>query len=322
MKLENLPNTILRLDIRGLTPLISLWEKKKLEELSKSKPKHSPIFIIGAPRTGSTILYQSLTNYFNVSYIDNLSCLFHRNLFFGMYLSNKLYKNKPHNCFKSIHGNTMKTGGLHAPSECGQFWYRWLPRDHHFIDYDEITDDMVEGIRENIFAILNYYNRPFVFKNLNAGQRLRLIHKVYPESKFIWIKRNKVDTISSILKVREKLNIPTNEWWSIKPQNYKDLLKENRIDMVTQGVYYLEKQIHTDLKLFNKEQYSIITYEDLGELLSSNFSSLKNFLDCQQTKKVKIEECFQRKNSPKAKESKFREEIKVAINKLDWSFDE
>jgi hypothetical protein len=30
--------------------------------------------MIGAPRTGSTILYQSLTNYFDLLYIDNLVC--------------------------------------------------------------------------------------------------------------------------------------------------------------------------------------------------------------------------------------------------------
>lgn len=320
--MKKVTSKITNLSLKLLSPITSIGEKQKLEQYSQTNPKHSPIFIIGAPRTGSTILYQSLTNYFNVSYIDNLSCLFHRNLFFGMYLSNKIYKDKPHNCFNSVHGDTWKTGGQHAPSECGQFWYRWLPTDHHFIDYDEIADDMVEDIRKNIFAILNYYDRPFVFKNLNAGQRLRLIHKVYPGSKFIWIRRDPVDTINSILKIRQKLNIPTNEWWSIKPHNYKDLLKEDEIDMVTQGVYYLEKQIHTDLKLFNKEQYSIINYEDLDKLLSSNFSSLKSFLDCQQKKKIKIEECFQRKNFSKAKESKFREEIKIAISKLDWSFDE
>lgn len=312
---------ILNHSLRALNPIISIWENKKLEQYSQINPKHAPIFIIGAPRTGSTILYQSITNYFNVSYIDNLSCLFHRNLFFGMKLSNKIYKDKPHNCFKSIHGNTMKTGGLHAPSECGEFWYRWLPKDHHFIDYDEITEDMVEDIRKNIFAILNYYDRPFVFKNLNAGQRLRLIHKVYPDSKFIWIRRNPVNTTYSMLKSRKKHGTPKSEWRSIKPYNYKDLLKiEDEIEMVTKGVYYLERQIHTDLQLFQENQVRILNYKSVGKLINKKFKSLDSFIGTDKRANLTTGKWFQKRKGGFPEDTDIKKSIEKVVNNLDWEF--
>ncbi len=237
-----------------------------------------------------------------------------------MKLSNKLYKNKPHDCFKSVHGNTMKTGGLHAPSECGQFWYRWLPTDHHFIDYDEITDVMVEDIRKNIFAILNYFNKPFIFKNLNAGQRLRLIHKVYPDSKFIWMRRDPVDTIYSILKVRKKLDVKRNKWWSIKPKNYKKLLKENELEMVTKGVYSLEKQIHTDLKLFEEGNICILNYEDFYQSFDSEIKALEDFIEASPKENVTIDNWFT--NQKGEKEGRIIDQMRSASDKLDWDFND
>jgi len=306
---------IINNSVKYLNPIINIWEQGKLEQYSQSKPKHPPIFIIGAPRTGSTILYQALTNYYNVSYIDNLTCLFHRNLFFGMYLSNKIYKNKSHNCFKSVHGNTMKTGGLHAPSECGEFWYRWLPRDHHFIDYDEITDDMVEDIRKNIFAILNYYNRLFVFKNMNAGQRLRLIYKLYPQSKFIWVKRNIQNTVKSLLKTRKQVNGNLKDWWSLMPPEYEDLKQLKPIEQVVKQVYYLEKQIYTDLNLFDKKNVKIIQYKDFLDNPISVISSLNLSKDTREdNKNISL-------IKPSSKDdpfNKYEEDIKYYISKLDW----
>ena len=49
-----------------ISPVINIWEKKYLNLYGNQKLKHQPIFIIGAPRTGSTIFYQTLTNQLNV----------------------------------------------------------------------------------------------------------------------------------------------------------------------------------------------------------------------------------------------------------------
>ena len=150
-----------------LSPIIKKWESKRIKKYANQPLKHQPVFIIGAPRTGSTILYQALTNQLDVLYVDNLTCKLYGNLFFGFRLSNKLFKQKAHNCFKSNHGDTSVCG-FHAPSECGEFWYRWLPRDRHFIDYDDMTNEMVMQIRDEITAVTNYLDKHLVIKNINA----------------------------------------------------------------------------------------------------------------------------------------------------------
>lgn len=226
----------------------------------------NPVFIIGAPRTGSTILYQALTNAYQFAYIDNTACTWHRNLRFGLWLSKKKHGDKPHNNFKAEYGNTGKFGG-HAPSECGEFWYRWLPKDRHFIDHNEVTPQMAAEIREEILGASCFLYRPLLFKNLNAGQRLRLIHRVFPDAKIIFARRDPRFVTRSILKARKKVGAMEGEWWSIMPPNVNDLLKLPEDEMCAAQVYYLERQIEEDLALFPKENVQEIYYQNFDQEL-------------------------------------------------------
>lgn len=243
-----------------ISPIIKIWEKKQYKKYASKPIKHQPIFIIGAPRTGSTILYQTLTNQLDVLYIDNLACRFNKNLFFGFWLSNLFFKQKAHNCFSSNHGATK---GLRSPSECGEFWYRWLPRDRHFIDHQDVTDKMVKEIREEITSVINKYDKPLVFKNLNAGQRLRLLQKCFPEAKFIFCKRNPFFTVQSILNAKRKVGLADNDFWSVMPKNVDELRKLSWPEQIVGQVYYLEKQITVDLTLFNKQNIIEVDYQYL-----------------------------------------------------------
>ncbi|WP_373073592.1 sulfotransferase [Sulfurimonas sp.] len=297
------------------SPVIKIWENNKIKKYSKLKLKHQPVFIIGAPRTGSTILYQTLTNQLNVMYMDNLVCRFYLNTFFGFWLSTKIFKEKAHNSFKSNHGDTSKYG-LHAPSECGNFWYRWLPKNKHFIDYDDISETVISEIRDEITAIINYFDKPIVFKNLNAGQRLRLLKKCFPEAKFIFITREPLFTAQSILKAKRKVGLSDSNFWSIQPKNVKELEKLNAYEQIVKQVFYLEKQIVEDIRLFDKESFLFIKYNELGEYFDTTLDKCTEFIGVKSKKdfknaKIKLTE----KISLNEEEIKsFNEEIE----KLDW----
>lgn len=242
-----------------ISPLIKVWENYSFN-IQDAKP---PVFIIGAPRTGSTILYQALTNAYQFAYIDNLACSWNRNLRFGMKKSWKVFGDCPHNNFRAEHGNT-KQFGQHAPSECGNFWYRWLPRDRHFVDYDEVTNTMVTEIRREVLGVSDYLKRPILFKNLNVGQRLRLIHRCFPNAKIVIVRRDPRFVVRSIMRARYNLGISAGEWWSIMPPNFKELLSLPEGQMCAAQVYYLEQQIDKDIQLFEPEQVRNVHYQALS----------------------------------------------------------
>jgi len=314
-KISNYINFIINKIYLLLLPLIRKWEQKYYEKYSNQALKYQPVFIIGAPRTGSTILYQTLTNQLDVLYIDNLTCRFDKTLFFGFWLSDKIFQQKAHNCFKSNHGDTSKCGP-HAPSECGSFWYRWLPTDRHFIDYDDITYEMIEEIRKEITTVINYFDKPIVFKNLNAGQRLRLLKKCFPDAKFIFIKREPLFTAQSILKAKRKVGIKDNDFWSVMPKNIKELKKLDSYEQIIKQIFYIEKQIVEDKNLFNENSFLILNYQQLGNNFNDVFNSCQNFLG------VKMKDIFQEADIKLTEKISLDDEevtkFQNEINKLDW----
>jgi hypothetical protein len=203
--------------------------------------------------------------------------LFHRNFYLGFCLSHFLFKERPHNCFSSDLGRTRECG-LHAPSESGAFWYRWLPKDKHYCTRKDISEKAIIDIRNNINSVINRFQKPFIFKNLNAGQRLNLINAIVPEAKVIFIKRNPLFTAQSIYMAKRKLKIETDTWWSVKPKNYLELEKLPAVEQIVKQVFFLEKQIFEDSKLFDDSNFITIDYSEISSLGNNISQEIKNFI--------------------------------------------
>ena len=92
---------IIRSILKYGSPVISIPEKAGIKKYGVETPAHSLVFIIGAPRTGSTILYQVITSLIDVSYIDNLANLARYNPYFGLRLSHLFFRNHSHQSFTS-----------------------------------------------------------------------------------------------------------------------------------------------------------------------------------------------------------------------------
>lgn len=224
----------------------------------------APLFIVGAPRTGSTILYQALTNAFDVSFIDNLSCRYHRNMRFAMWLSHLAYGSSPHDNFSSREGDTSEFG-FHAPCECGSFWYRWLPADRHFIDHQEIGARSKSEIQKEIQGVARLFRKALVLKNLNAGQRLRFLHETLPEARILFIRRDPRFVLKSLVDARRSRGIRPGQWWSIKPPDYLEIQTLPELDMCARQISSIDRQIKQDLRLFDASRVATVHFQALNE---------------------------------------------------------
>jgi hypothetical protein len=235
-----------------------------LDLLAPERPTPAPIFIVGAPRSGSTILYQALTNALDLLYIDNVAARFYFDLTLGIAVSKLIYGDHPHENFRALHGDTSRFGG-HAPSECGIFWYQWLPRDSHFVDHGSVSPRCLRQIKSAVERPSRRFGRPLIFKNLNAGQRLRLIYEVFPGARIIYITRDVEATVNSILRARHALGVPANDLWSVLPRQHEDLPLMPEEAMCREQVSRLEAQIEMDLPLFPSAQVYRVRCEELSE---------------------------------------------------------
>ena len=305
-------NSAVNKTIGASSPVVRKWEKPLIDYYGNLELKKQPVFIIGAPRTGSTILYQALTNIYDVLYVDNLVCRFHRNFFFGFWLSNRFYRSKPHNNFSADHGRTK---GWHSPSECGQFWYKWLPRHRHFIDYDDITPEIVRQIRLEITSVINYFNKPLVFKNLNAGQRIRLLTTCFPEATFLFITRDPVQTVQAILMAKRELHVDDGAFWSIMPRNVRELEKLDPFEQIAKQVYFLERQIVQDSSLTARGGFYTIEYKKLSLSYVDDLARKLKF-----DKRQRYEIPSIRINEAMLVKKEEFQLLAAQIEKLDWTF--
>jgi len=297
--------------------LIRVFEKSKIKRFGSEDLIWQPVFIIGAPRTGSTILYEILTNSLDVIYPDNLAEKFYRNMYFGFWLSNRIYGNRAHNSFLSHFGNTEKFG-QHAPNEYAGFWYRWIPRGTHYTPADYLSTNAKVEIRSTISAVTNKYKKPLLYKNLNLGQRMGMLSEVFPQCKFIFIKRNPVFTVQSLFLAKRKLGFEENDWWSVMPKNVQELKQLPEIERLTKQVFYTERQITQDSNLFPKGNIKTIRYQELYDNLDSILGQIHKFIGEKVNWRSENSKPELRQSDRQKVELQTFQEIERQVSLLDW----
>ncbi len=230
----------------------------------------APVFIIGAPRTGSTLLYQLLCSTKTFCYINNLTCMFYENITMGMKISSKvLTKNdKIH-----LRSDLGRTNGWYSPSECGKLWYRWFTKNKPYTGQPLNSEKSKIEMAQELHAAMHYSKKPLLIKNLNNSLRIKTLQKVFPTAKFIWIKRNHPDTIQSIIQAKRKLGVPQKVTWSVSPNNEEAFGSE--LAQVKNQISSIEHIIETDAE---KQNLCICTYENLVANPKTTLATLSEFL--------------------------------------------
>jgi len=243
--------------LRVLGPL----ERRIIRSFDPAAPvSPPPLFLVGSPRSGSTVAYQLITSAFEVDYPSNLAALFHHSLYLGMAAQRRAFGQGAHASLRSENG---RTPGWRGPHQLAEFWYRWFPRDSHFVAGDYADAAHFAELRRTLGAIARRSGRPFVVKNLNNGQRLQAFRRVLPEALFVFCRRDPLETAASILSGRKRVLHDEEAWWGVEPANVAELRRLPYPEQVVRQVYHVEKQIEQDLRLFDDRQHMVLRLEDL-----------------------------------------------------------
>jgi len=181
------------------------------------------VYIVGAPRSGTTLASQLASRYLPVGYIDNLVARFWRRPSAGIRLSRLLTGTAGREAigFESRHG---VTAGVAGPHEFGYFWRHWLRLDDastHHLAPDALARVDAAGLRHALEAeILAAFGTPAVFKNVICGFHAAFLSGLHPRSLFVHIERDAYDTCASILRSRMERYGSYTRWWSLKPSTW------------------------------------------------------------------------------------------------------
>lgn len=219
---------------------------------------------------------------YDLEYFSNKDCKHYRFITLSKFFNNKLKKSVQHQ-FNSTYGSTSHISP-ESPSECGNFWYRWIKRGQHYVNSKNLSLFSLFFMKLTIRSIINISKKNLVVKNLANGQRIDVLNKIFPEAYYIVIKRDIYDNILSIKKAREHLKINPNELWSIKPKIYKDLLSYEISNQIYTQINRIYNQIHDDLVRFGLN-YIELSYYEINHNLDESLRKIESFIQHTSTNK-------------------------------------
>jgi len=214
----------------GAIPVFEVVEKRFLKNISIKK-EIPPVFIVGAPRTGSTLLYQYLTAKTNFSYISNIASVFYKS---PVFITSMLQeRHKPRRKLNNEYG---LVDGLYSPSEAAKVFEKWFQKDS-YVYRDK------SFVKKSVYSISKILDGPFLGKNMNNSMRLENILEIFPDALIIFLRRNPLYNAQSILEARKKINGSVENWWSTKPANYESLLNLTPCEQVVAQIKGIEDYV-------------------------------------------------------------------------------
>jgi hypothetical protein len=225
------------------------------------------IYIVGAPRSGTTLLSQLLSRYLPVGYINNLVARLWLRPSVGIMLSKAMGGEdfRRQVTFSSIHGTTE---GMANPHEFGYFWRHWLRLDqsscHNPPDSDKalINKEGLKKALEN--EILSAFGTPVIFKNVICGFYASILSQLHAKSFFIYIERDIKTVIRSVLKTRKERYGSYETWWSVKPSTYQIVIgrKTSPVEEVARQILDCRREMKEELSRPGV-RWMHVSYEDL-----------------------------------------------------------
>jgi hypothetical protein len=244
------PGKKLRLAAWGLSPIGKILGavEKKLYNRKNDLIPHPVFFIIGVPRSGTTIVYQCLTQTLNVCYPNQICTLLPQAPIIALKLANFFSKN-PHNCFESILGHSIGRGLL-GPDEWETFFDSYIFPLNNEIRYKRLQN------------IAYHQNQPLMVKALNASLNIIDIYRAIPNAKFIWVKRDSTEVARSIIRAKRVEKTKREDLWYIKPDSIQSKHFSSEIEQVIAQIKEIKNTISKDLKKIPKQSFIMIEYQN------------------------------------------------------------
>lgn len=232
-----------------------------LVRLFGSPPATRQLFILGWPRSGTTLIYQYVVHRLRVAYLTNgvgdrpdLPCLttWWQRIRHGTYVSD----------FESHYG---KVQGPVAPREGGAFWARWfdLKRPQ---TRTELSPAAARELRSTIHCVQRSFGGlPFVNKNVLHGMHVDALAALFPEARFLFVERDLDAVALSLLRARYALLDDPRQWISIRPPGAERLSRLPVVEQVAGQIELTRTFLQEELGGLTRDRVLRIRYEDFCE---------------------------------------------------------
>jgi len=248
-----------------------------------NSPTLPPLFVVGNPRSGTTLFMQFLAGTGGFAVPSNLLSRFYYAPYIGAKIQQLLtdcrfdYKNEliDLKMTADYSSNLGKTVGILAPSEFYHFWRRFLPN----YDPEYLTETRCKlvdrnGLQKGVAAIEHVFAKPFATKAVIIQYNLEMLNEIFSNSLILFLERCHIFIMQSILLARESFYENRNIWWSVKPKEYEMLKNMDIYHQIAGQVYYTEKSIKSSFCNIPEQNTIVVKYDELCNDPSSVYSKL------------------------------------------------
>ncbi len=249
----------MRLVSRPLNRLLAGRERRLL----KTAPSDvAPvILVVGAPRSGTTLVYQTLARYLDVTYFSNLTSLFPNAPLAGTKMFRWLPRRQSAD-FKNFYG---QTAGLNGPNDGFSVWNHWLG-DDRYVPRTNLSADEQRSLGQFFRVWCAAFGKPFLNKNNRNAGCLNLLSQAIPQSSFVVVRRNPLLVAQSLIKARQQVQGDKSVGWGLHSHS-SDMTGDPLayVDDVCDQVLQIEAELDAQLGHIPPSRIVEFTYEGFCE---------------------------------------------------------
>lgn len=240
----------------GLAPL-----EARLARADAGAHLPPPVFLIGPPRSGTTLLYEAMVTRFRMAFIANVAHRFFRT----PVAATRVMRGAIAGWRGSFTSSMGHIGGWAAPNEGGWVWRRWLA-DGDWTDGADLPDRAVAGLRGLTGGIAGVLGAPFINKNVMHSNRLGAMRRIWPDARYIIVRREVADNARSIIRAEREGRGPVpdaDQWWSVRPRLAPQWQHRGVVERAVAQVIGVHADIARDSAAIGPDRFLAVRHEDL-----------------------------------------------------------
>lgn len=237
-----------------------------------AKPTLPLIFIVGAPRSGTTLMLQWLAASGTFGYPTNFLSRFFRAPYIGIRIQQLLtdpsldYRGELFELTGTLVewvSEAGKTRGALQPHEFFYFWRRFFPIDQAAkLTREQLEASDPEGFVRGWGLIERALRKPLAAKGILLQYDIDLLAEWLPRAVFVYTRRDPFFNAQSLLEARERVFGTWAAWFSVKPPEYDWLRHEDPYTQVAGQVLFTNRAIEAALDRLPSNRCVRVDYED------------------------------------------------------------
>jgi hypothetical protein len=243
---------------------------------------YSPVFIVGPPRSGTTLLSQLVNHALATSYFTNLTSRLRVQgirrppAVLSAWLAKSLrLTDRRQETFESHYGHTRGWG---SPNDTTMVWKHWFP--NRFVGVGELTHEARRAVYQVVAGTERVFGRPFVDKSVENSVRIGALVEIFPTALFLRCIRNPLAVAQSIyIGKAASAKRPQDWWFSTRPKEFDNLRHKRLIEQVTGQVYFLERNIAEGLAVVLPKHILSVDYRSVCLNPQREVSRIEDFMN-------------------------------------------